>query len=153
MKRVPPKDLNKKKIVIQTLTQSVGILPKASHQRVSRKLSTKIKDTVVLFYCRDDISYQMPGKRDTIAVKNSYSRTTYQKRILLYTIREAYEIFLVENPGNASFVVICNLFIFFKVFPFLELFLLKCVLNILWLNHAWHIVYACVCTMKMSIYF
>ncbi|CAF3420657.1 unnamed protein product [Rotaria socialis] len=99
VKRVLPKDLNKKKIVSQALAQSVGILPKDSHQRVSRKLSTKIKDTVVLFYCRDDISYQMPGQRDTIVVKNNYSRTTYQKRILLYTIREAYEIFLVENPG------------------------------------------------------
>ena len=54
VKRVLPKDLNKKKIVIQTLAQSVGILPKDSHQRVSRKLSTNIKDTIVLFYCLDN---------------------------------------------------------------------------------------------------
>ncbi|CAF5219604.1 unnamed protein product, partial [Rotaria magnacalcarata] len=41
----------------------------------------------------------MPGKRDTIVVNDNGQKTTYQKRILLYTIREAYELFLAENPG------------------------------------------------------
>ncbi|CAF1419565.1 unnamed protein product [Rotaria sordida] len=41
----------------------------------------------------------MPGKHDTIVVNDNGNKTTYQKKILLYTIREAYELFLAENPG------------------------------------------------------
>ena len=45
----------------------------------------------------------MPGKRDTIVVNDDGNKTTYQKRILLYTIREAYELFLTEHPGKLLF--------------------------------------------------
>ncbi|CAF3062956.1 unnamed protein product [Rotaria sp. Silwood2] len=41
----------------------------------------------------------MPGKRDTIVVNDDGNKITYQKRIMLYTIREAYELFLIEHPG------------------------------------------------------
>ncbi|CAF2040481.1 unnamed protein product [Rotaria magnacalcarata] len=41
----------------------------------------------------------MPGKRDTIVVNDDGNKTTYQKRILLYTIREAYVLFLTEHAG------------------------------------------------------
>ncbi|CAM4848043.1 unnamed protein product [Rotaria magnacalcarata] len=94
-----PKDLGKKKEVVRVLAQTVGILPRKDHQRTTRKLSSTTQNSIVSFYCRDDISYQMPGKRDTIVVNDNGQKTTYQKRILLYTIREAYELFLAENPG------------------------------------------------------
>jgi hypothetical protein len=45
----------------------------------------------------------MPGKRDTVVVNDNGNKTTYQKRILLYTIREAYELFLAENTGKLFF--------------------------------------------------
>ncbi|CAF3560631.1 unnamed protein product [Rotaria sp. Silwood1] len=41
----------------------------------------------------------MSGKRDTIVTNDNGNKTTCQKRILLYTIREAYKFFLAENPG------------------------------------------------------
>ena len=42
----------------------------------------------------------MPGKRDTIVVNHYGNKTAYQKRILLYTIREAHEFFLAEHSGK-----------------------------------------------------
>ena len=50
------------------------------------------------FYIRDDISYQLPGKKDTIVVKkDDGSKVTYQKRILLNNLRENFELFKEEN--------------------------------------------------------
>ena len=47
---------------------------------------------------RDDISYQLPGKRDVVVVKDSNgSKVTYQKRILLNNLRETFELFKEEN--------------------------------------------------------
>ncbi|CAF4608178.1 unnamed protein product, partial [Rotaria magnacalcarata] len=66
-----PKDLGKKKEVVRVLAQTVGILPRKDHQRTTRKLSSTTQNSIVSFYCRDDISYQMPGKRDTIVVNDN----------------------------------------------------------------------------------
>ena len=85
-KHALPKDFNRRKKVIQALTQAVGIVPQNNHQRTTRQLSSNMKSDIISFYYRDDISYQMPGKRDTIVVNHDWNKTTYQKRILLCTI-------------------------------------------------------------------
>ncbi|CAF1292332.1 unnamed protein product [Adineta steineri] len=97
--KVLPRDIGKKKLVIRSLAQTIGILPRHTHQRITRKISTETQDNITAFYCRDDVSYQMPGKRDTIVIKENGNKSVYQKRILLYNIREAFELFLAENPG------------------------------------------------------
>ncbi|CAF2126758.1 unnamed protein product [Rotaria magnacalcarata] len=98
-KRALSKDLNTKIMVVRALAQAVGIVPPNDYQRTTRQLSSNIKSNVISFYCRDDILCQMPGKRDTIVVNHDRNKTTYQKRILLYKIPEAYELFLTEHPG------------------------------------------------------
>ncbi|CAF1497350.1 unnamed protein product [Rotaria sordida] len=97
--RVLSKDSNEKKIVIRSLTQTVGLLPLDTHQRVTRKVPIQILNDNTSFYCRDDISYQMSGKRDTVVIKENGNKITYQKRILLYNIRGAFELFVAENSG------------------------------------------------------
>jgi len=88
----------KKKVVIQHLAQNVGLIPKPTHQRSTLQLSDKLKTDIHNFYVRDDISYQLPGKRDTVVVKkDDGSKVTYQKRILLNNLRENYELFIEEN--------------------------------------------------------
>lgn len=88
----------KKKVVIQHLAQSVGLIPKPTHQRSTIQLGDKLKTDIYNFYVRDDISYQLPGKRDTVvAKKDDGSKVTYQKRILLNNLRENYELFMEEN--------------------------------------------------------
>ncbi|CAF2377023.1 unnamed protein product [Rotaria sp. Silwood2] len=95
-----PKDTNKQKLVIQAMAQSVGLSPIPMAPGVSRSLPLAVKKTVLHFCERDDISYQMPGKRDTIVVKEQNGiKKTYQKRILLFNLREAHQMFLQDNPG------------------------------------------------------
>ncbi|CAF1034368.1 unnamed protein product [Rotaria magnacalcarata] len=101
-KRALSKDLNTKIMVVRALAQAVGIVPQNDYQRTTRQLSSNIKSNVISFYCRDDILCQMPGKRDTIVVNHDRNKTTYQKRILLYKIPEAYELFLTEHPAGGQ---------------------------------------------------
>ncbi|CAF0901140.1 unnamed protein product [Didymodactylos carnosus] len=80
--------------------QKFGLIPKPTHHRTSVQLSAKLKKDIYNFYVRDDVSYQLPGKRDTIVVKDDDGqKTTYQKRILINNLRENYELFKVENKN------------------------------------------------------
>ncbi len=64
------------------------------------QLVDKLKNDVQNFYLRDDISYRLPGKKDTIVVKeDDGSKVTYQKRILFNNLRENYELFKEENKN------------------------------------------------------
>ena len=58
----------------------------------------------------------MPGKRDAIVINENGTKTSYQKRVLLYTIREAYELFLAENPGKLFFFRIVISQLYFRYF-------------------------------------
>lgn len=58
---------------------------KSGRQSITNETVQKIQS----FYLRDDVSYQQPGKRDTISVRDKISgqKSTKQKRILLTTIK------------------------------------------------------------------
>ena len=60
------------------------------------QLKEKIKD----FYCRDDISYQAPGKRDFITIKQAGVKKKIQKRYLLFSLNETFFLFINENPNE-----------------------------------------------------
>ncbi len=65
------------------------MIPKSKHKRTTVHLADKVKNDVYNFYIRDDISYQLPGKKDTVVVKeDDGSKVTYQKRILFYNLRD-----------------------------------------------------------------
>ena len=98
-----PQEPSKKRLVIQTIAESIGLLPQSVHKRTSRRLPYKLKEEVIKFYCRDDISYQMSGRRDTIAVWQNGIKSTHQKRILLYNLREAHQLFLLERTSMSSY--------------------------------------------------
>ncbi|CAF1452033.1 unnamed protein product [Rotaria sordida] len=98
-----PKDTNKRMMVVQHLAQNLNIISKTTHQhtRKQRSLSIELKELVIQFYQRDDITYQLPGKRDYVTVTddNGESRTL-QKRILLYNIRKTYQLFVNEYSNK-----------------------------------------------------
>jgi hypothetical protein len=95
-----PKCDKKKKVVIQHLAETFGLIPKSKHQRTTVQLADQLKNDVHNFYLRDDISYQLPGKRDTVVVKeDDGSKVTHQKRILFNNLRETYELFKEENDN------------------------------------------------------
>ncbi|CAF1260225.1 unnamed protein product [Didymodactylos carnosus] len=81
-------------------SQKYNLVPKPVRQRTCANISDQIKNAVHKFYLRDDVSYQLPGKRDTVVVKNDDNiKITYQKRILLNNLRENFELFIEENKG------------------------------------------------------
>ncbi|CAF2654996.1 unnamed protein product [Rotaria sp. Silwood2] len=98
-----PKDTNKRVTVIRHIAQELDIIPKtiSHHKRVQRSLPIELKQLVINFYNRDDISYQLPGKRDFITIKDDNGQsTTVQKRILLFSSREAHSLFLTEYDNT-----------------------------------------------------
>ena len=63
---------------------------------------------VVRFYKSENVSTMMPGKKDTVSVKNSNGKKALvQKRLLMGNLKEVYERFKLENPdvnlGLSSF--------------------------------------------------
>lgn len=100
-----PKDPRRRNHVLRRISQSLDIIPKPKeiHKREQRALSITLKKSVEEFYERDDISYQMPGKRDCIVVNHDGQRMVLQKRILLFSIRETYQLFLADtNQTNVN---------------------------------------------------
>jgi hypothetical protein len=81
-------------MVIRSLAQTVGLLPRDNHQRLTRKVATQIKNDITSFYCRDDVSHQMPGKHDTVVLKENGNKLTYQKRILLLYLRLLLDVYI-----------------------------------------------------------
>jgi len=54
-----PKDTNKRVTVVQHIAQELNIIPKtiSQHQRQQRSLPIELKELIIKFYNRDDISY------------------------------------------------------------------------------------------------
>ncbi|CAM4936549.1 unnamed protein product [Rotaria socialis] len=105
--------------LVQHLAEKFGLVPKSKHQRITLQLADKLKTDVHNFYQRDDISYQLPGKRDTVVVKDDDGKkVTYQKRILINNLRETYEFFKDENKSvdlsRSSFADLRPVFVFSK---------------------------------------
>ncbi|KAJ8720597.1 hypothetical protein PYW08_006062 [Mythimna loreyi] len=66
---------------------------------VPRKLTDEGKKQICDFYNRDDVSRQMPGIKDVKTVKSSTgTKLRMQKRTMIMSIREAFEIFKETYP-------------------------------------------------------
>lgn len=67
-----------------------GILS-GPNPKLDQILSTATIKSVMLFYCSDEVSRQMPGKKDFVAVTTSQGlREHVQKRLLLSNLKKAY---------------------------------------------------------------
>jgi len=103
-----PVNKNKQIELIKQVAETLNIINvERTYERNQQSLSTDTKKQVYDFYFRDDISYQAPGKKDTIIIKENGEKKTLQKRYLLYTLNELYQLFIEENPqvviGSSSF--------------------------------------------------
>jgi hypothetical protein len=99
------KNTDKRAHVVHHTAQELNIIPKpiVQHNREQRSLSIELKELVINFYNRDDISYQLPGKRDCITLKHDDgTSTTLQKRILLYNIRDV-QVQILRSLSLTSF--------------------------------------------------
>ncbi|CAF4982444.1 unnamed protein product, partial [Rotaria sp. Silwood1] len=94
-----PQDTDKHVTLVRHIAQELNVIPKTitQHKRQQRSLPIELQELIIKFYNQDDISYQLAGKRDCITFKdNDDTSTTLQKRILLYRVRETFQLFLTE---------------------------------------------------------
>lgn len=62
-------------------------------------LAAEVVDAVKNFYCSDDVSRLMPGRKDFVSVKYENGRIHQQKRLILNNLNEVYNNFKSENPN------------------------------------------------------
>jgi len=99
IKNALPKNPEKQKTVIAHLAyEKVPDLIIKKKQNARHSYSTETIEHVKMFYARDDISRQAPGKRDTKSVKNPNTgeREMIQKRHMIMTIKEAFSLYTNE---------------------------------------------------------
>ena len=69
------------------------------NQKPGKTLSNETAEKVRQFYMRDDVSREMPGKKDFLSVVNDNGKREHmQKRLMLCNLREAHQLFKRENP-------------------------------------------------------
>ncbi|CAF3148750.1 unnamed protein product, partial [Rotaria sp. Silwood2] len=103
-----PANKDKQFELIKEIAANLNIIKlEKKFERNQQSLSTDVKQQVYDFYFRDDISYQAPGKRDSITIRENGEKKKLQKRYLLYSLNEVYQLFAEENP---QVVISCSSF-------------------------------------------
>ena len=77
----------------------------SSQKHHSHALSEEVKQKVVEFYLKDTTSRQLPGRKDSKKCldKNTGQKCTMQKRLMMFTLKEAYHLFC-ENEGSSDLI-------------------------------------------------
>lgn len=98
--RALPEDRHRRQRVLERLTQDFYLLPKGKIQRTQSQIPDSVLVKIKEFYQKDFVSWQAPGKRDFVTVKENGTNVKYQKRHLLYNVREVHELFKELNPSK-----------------------------------------------------
>ncbi len=101
-----PKSPNKKRCVVSTLAKSVGLtVVQPSSKTHCSSLSDATKKVVREFYINDDISWQAPGRKDCLIIKETVLsgeriKRTEQIWYMLKSLRETYSKFKEAYPST-----------------------------------------------------
>ena len=79
------------------LEKDLGILSSPS-PKAGKKLDIEVTESVKIFYRNDNISRQLPGKKDYVSVKENGEKKRVQKRLVLCNLRESYSKFKTDYP-------------------------------------------------------
>lgn len=97
-KRVLPKSPRKKIALVRKLATDFGLEGKT---KTTTNHPTELESEIKKFYHNDLVSRQLPGMKDYVSVRTGDGKKEkLQKRILLYTVFEAYQLFKTENPDK-----------------------------------------------------
>ena len=80
------------------LAASEGIMA-TPNARLGKVLPKAVEEKVVAFYLSDNVSRMMPGSKDYVSMYIHGKKERVQKRLLLFSLRDAYLQFLDENVG------------------------------------------------------
>lgn len=97
-----PQSPRKRMAVVEKLALDIGI-PISSTRAVSgqKEITDEVKNIVIEFYRKDEISRIYPGKKDVKSFRDptTNKKISLQKRLLTYNLKEAHEIFKADNPN------------------------------------------------------
>ena len=90
-----PSSPRKQRFVVEKLARSVGVPVCSSSKKNTSAESEENKELVHSFYRTDDISWQAPGRKDCIIIRETTEageriKTTQQVRYMMMSLREAY---------------------------------------------------------------
>lgn len=93
----------------KNLVKEKGIMS-SPNPKPGKTLSQETADLVKRFYESDEVSRQMPGKKDFVSVKINGKRTHVQKYLILNTLRESFVLFKERHPEHkVGFSKFCEL--------------------------------------------
>ena len=101
-----PSSPRKKRCVIENLAKRVGLgIVNSSPSQRSSGLSEDTKSVVNAFYLSNDITWQAPGRKDRVIIREENSegkkeKLTEQTRYMLMSLKEAHVKFVEEHPNN-----------------------------------------------------
>lgn len=98
VRRSLPKSPTKEKAVVATIARQHGILVKKQIPRGPNVLPETSRNLITSYYERDAISYQAPGRKDSIIARVGQNKEKRQKKYLYMTLSEVYETFKTEYP-------------------------------------------------------
>ena len=96
----------KKRCVIENLAKRVGLqIVNSSPSQRHSGLSEDTKSAVNAFYLNNDITWQAPGRKDRVIIREVNSegkkeKRTEQIRYMLMSLKEAHVKFVEEHPEN-----------------------------------------------------
>lgn len=70
---------------------------KMKSRRVAKVAAQELKHKIEVFYLKSDISYDAPGKNDTVIILSDTGRVKAQKKYLMYSLRETYQFFIAQE--------------------------------------------------------
>eukprot|EP00112_Aurelia_sp_Birch-Aquarium-sp1_P025228 Seg8290.3 transcript_id=Seg8290.3/GoldUCD/mRNA.D3Y31 product="hypothetical protein" protein_id=Seg8290.3/GoldUCD/D3Y31 len=81
------------------LTKEKGVLS-TPNSKPGRSIPETILEQVKKFYESDDISHQMPGKKDCVAMNVNGEQVMVQKRLILCNLKECCQKFKEKSTVN-----------------------------------------------------
>ena len=94
-----PKSPAKRKAVVKELACKVKLTFKRSKIVNAKRIADDVKNKIIDYYNRDDMSRWTPGKQEYITLKDEKGeKMKLQKRYLQMTCGELYALFKAENP-------------------------------------------------------
>ena len=101
-----PASPRKRRCVIESLAKDAGIeIPTASNNQSHNSLSGETKEMVINFYSTNDISWQAPGRKDRVIIRETDSegkkvKRTEQAHYMLVSLKEAQYSFVITHPES-----------------------------------------------------
>lgn len=99
-----PRSPRKKQVVLTKIAEDVGLSISRKHAVKAHQgqISAETKKLVKDFYLQDDISRQLPGKKDVKSIKNveTGKKEKVAKRMLMYNLREVHKLFMDQHTEH-----------------------------------------------------